>query len=148
MVASGGHICGHSSTYRVPNGWTQLTSDYNLFFILTKEQDKNTWVNLQKIITQRLTNASVQCSENHDIFQEKLHGQSLPWHAQPPLVQEPVCFVSFQGNIWWWFGYIWRIEKKKSERKRSESLMLKCLLCWMSKWFRFVLFQQIGVPSE
>ena len=25
--------------------------------------------------------------------------------------------VSFQGLIWWWFDYVWRIEKEKSERK-------------------------------
>ena len=131
------------------------------------------------------------------IFQEKLYGQNLPWHAQPPFVQEqphpvdcavqpiitsrehplslctgarhtgtswspcqrqgsllvgspPVqrVLVSFQGKIWRWFGYVWRIEKEKSERKRSGNFTLKCLLSLMSKWFRFGLFQQLRVPSE
>ena len=175
------------SEYRVPNGCTRLTSNYNLFFIFIKEQDTNTVVNLQQISTRWLTNASVQGSQNHVIFQEMLHGHSLPWHAQPPLVPEPshpwehplgLCagarytqvlpcqpcqrrvllllgspqvqrvLVSFQWKILWLFGYVWRIEKEKSERKPSGSLILKCLLCMMSKWFRFGLFLQLRVPSE
>ena len=63
------HFCWEHlppSEYWVPSGCTGLTSDYNLFFIF-----------------------SVQWSQNQIIFREILHGHSLPWNVQPPLVQEP-----------------------------------------------------------
>ena len=69
--------------------------------------------------------------------------QGLLLLGSPPVQR---VLVSFQRNIWWWFGYIWRIEKDTSERKRSGNLMLKCLLCLMSR-FRFELFQQLRVLS-
>ena len=60
------------------------------------------------------------------------------------------CTVVFCRLIVWLSmdSIVWRVEKEKSERKQNWKLMLKFLLCLMSKWFRFGLFQQIRVPSE
>ena len=51
------------------------------------------------------------------------------------------CFVN------WCVGYLWRVEKEKSERKRTWKFTVEIFAPIYVKWFRFELFQQIRVPS-
>ena len=63
-------------------------------------------------------------------------------------IQKAVCRFGTVVFCRLMLGFLWRVEKEKSEQKRKCKFNVEIFTQFYVKWFRLGLFQQIWGPSE